>query len=168
MLEVMESGEKYWSVLDPIWNLIDIGSPDEFARTFAGVPRNVGLLYAAHFCQSEVCNGGFTQFFWNSTGVLAPEAAEGFAVIGQPGVAAAVRRAMRMLGGSFPRVRAERWSALKALSGEAEEVHDSLQLAGYRNVAAFGPVEEEFYTLLGDEAGGFEIAADAYATKISA
>jgi hypothetical protein len=24
----------------------------------------VGLLYAAHFCQSEVCNGGFTQFFW--------------------------------------------------------------------------------------------------------
>jgi Domain of unknown function (DUF4375) len=27
-------------------------------------------------CQSEVCNGGFDQFFYNGTGVLAPEAAE--------------------------------------------------------------------------------------------
>ena len=163
----MKPGENYWSVLDPIWDFIDIGSPDEFARTFAEVPRNVGLLYAAHFCQPEVNNGGFTQFFWNSTGVLAPEAAEGFAAIEQPGVAAVVRRAMRMLGISFPRVRADRWLALKALSGEAEEVHDPPELGGYRNVAVFGPLEEEFYTLLGDEAGGFESAANVYATRIS-
>jgi len=27
------------------------------------------LLYAAHFCLSEVHNGGFLQLFWNSTGI---------------------------------------------------------------------------------------------------
>ncbi|WP_369973953.1 DUF4375 domain-containing protein [Polaromonas sp. SP1] len=32
-------------------------------------------LFAVHWCQSEICNGGFMQFFANSTGVLAPEVA---------------------------------------------------------------------------------------------
>lgn len=79
----MEAGEEYWAVLDQYWDVIDIDSPEVFESTFNRVPRSVGLLYAAHFCQSEVCNGGFTQFFWNSTGVLGPEAVEGFRAIGR-------------------------------------------------------------------------------------
>jgi hypothetical protein len=81
----MQPGEQYWNAIDPIWDDIDIDTSESFQRTFQNVPRKLGLLYAAHFCQSEVCNGGFTQFFRNSTGVLAPEAIEGFAAIGQPG-----------------------------------------------------------------------------------
>jgi hypothetical protein len=78
------SGQLYWSLIEPVWDEIEIYSgPEEFSRTFAGVPRSAGLLFAAHFCQSEVCNGGFNQFFSNSTGVLAPEAIEGFKAIGQ-------------------------------------------------------------------------------------
>jgi hypothetical protein len=80
-----------------------------FAQTFDAIPRSVGLLYAASFCQSEVCNGGFTQFFWNNTGVLTPEAVEG---IGQAKVANMVQRAMDMLGGPFQRGRAARWRAV--------------------------------------------------------
>ena len=71
-------GELYWSLVEPISDKIEIyEGPEEFACAFAGVPRPAGLLFAAHFCQSEVCNGGFDQFFSNSTGVLAPEAIEG-------------------------------------------------------------------------------------------
>jgi hypothetical protein len=162
----MAPGEKYWSVLDPVWDAINIDTPDVFAQTFGVIPRSVGLLYAAHFCQSEVCNGGFTQFFWNSTGVLAPEAVEGFVAIGQAKVANVVQRAINMLGVPFQRDRAARWRALDALPGEpAREVQPGLP--SYRNIALFGPLEDEFYSLLASESGGFENAADAYAAGIS-
>ena len=140
-LKYMEPGEKYWSTLDPIWDAINIDTPDLFAQTFGAVPRSAGLLYAAHFCQSEVCNGGFTQFFWNSTGVLAPEAVDGFIAIGQAKVANVV--------GGEPK----------------KEVQAGLP--SYQNIALFTPLEDEFYSLLASEAGGFENAADAYAAGIS-
>jgi len=62
-------------------------SPEDYERTIKEVPEHVAFLYSAYFCQFEVCNGGFSQFFSNSTGVLAPEAVEAFKAIGQPGVA---------------------------------------------------------------------------------
>jgi catechol 2,3-dioxygenase-like lactoylglutathione lyase family enzyme len=159
----VEPGEKYWSILEPIWDSIDIGTPEVFEQTFGAVPRSVGLLYAAHFCQSEVCNGGLTQFFWNSTGVLAPEAVDGFQAIGQAKVASVVQRAVKMLGDPYPRVRSDRWQALEKLRDHPVGT-DSSEQPSYENVALFEPLEDEFYSLLASEAGGFENAADAYAT----
>ena len=163
-LQFMEQERNYWCVLDPIWDRIDIDTPDTFAKTFSAVPRSVGLLYAAHFCQSEVCNGGFTQFFWNSTGVLAPEAVEGFEAIGQPHVADVLQRAMNMLGSPFRRDRAARWSALNALRNKQPR---SAENPRYKNIDSFRTLEREFYSLHASEAGGFENAANAYANVIS-
>jgi hypothetical protein len=76
--------EAYWAIIEPIWQTIDISDgADVFLDTFFKAPQDAALLYAAHFCQSEVCNGGFFQFFFNSTGILAPEAVNGFRAIGQ-------------------------------------------------------------------------------------
>jgi hypothetical protein len=150
----MEPGEKYWSVLDPIWDTIEIDTAKDFDRTLRTVPRQVGLLYAAHFCQSEVCNGGFTQFFFNSTGVLAPEAAEGFREIGQPRVAVVVQRAIEMLGSPFNRDRAARWSDLARLGGNPTDQGSAANGPPSRNMALFRPLEDEFYSLLASEAGG--------------
>jgi len=163
----MEPGEKYWSVIDPIWDMIDIDTAETFVRTFEGVPRSIGLLYAAHFCQSEVCNGGFTQFFWNSTGVLAPEAVEGFKAIGQPNVADVVQSAINMLGTPFTRDRPARWSALDTLRGGrvGEPTPDGRPL--YKSIDSFKALEREFYSLRESEAGGFENAADSYADRIA-
>jgi len=162
----MEAGERYWSILEPFWDSIDIDSAESFDRTFKSVPRSVGLLYAAHFCQSEVCNGGFTQFFWNSTGVLAPEAVEGFAVIGQRDVSGVVRRAMSLLGWQYERDRAARWVALRRVDTRKDEQTAPAEPGGYQRVKLFEPLEQEFYSLLRSEAGGFEIAADEYAERI--
>ena len=72
--------------LYPIWDAINIyDGPEVFLTTLNHVSREAGLLFAAYFCQTEVCNGGFHQFFFNSTGVLAPEAVDGFTAIGQTG-----------------------------------------------------------------------------------
>lgn len=61
-------------------------------------------MFAGHFCQSEVCSGGFEQLFWNPTGVLAPEAVEGFREIGLPQLAALIESAIDLLGPPYPRV----------------------------------------------------------------
>ncbi|WP_164468170.1 DMP19 family protein [Caulobacter vibrioides] len=48
-----------------------------FLAGFSAVPTPSKHLLATHWLQSEVHNGGFSQFFSNSTGVLAPEAVAG-------------------------------------------------------------------------------------------
>jgi hypothetical protein len=45
-------GQQYRSLVEPVWDDIDIyQGPEEFARSFARVPRPAGLLFATHFCQ---------------------------------------------------------------------------------------------------------------------
>lgn len=101
---------------------------------------NAGLLFAAHSCQSEVCNGGFQQFFGNSTGVLAPEAVEGFREIGQSQIAALIERAMSLIGTPYPRDREERQARLTQISRSSLDALD-----------------EMFYSLIESEAGGLKV-----------
>jgi hypothetical protein len=143
-------GKRYWSLVEPVWDEIEIyQGPEEFARTFAAVPRPAGLLYAAHFCQSEVCNGGFDQFFSNSTGVLAPEAVEGFKAIGQDFVAEILQEACSLFGEPFPRERSLRQSKLEAIDSELLDTLD-----------------QRFYGIIQSENAGFEAAADSYARRV--
>jgi hypothetical protein len=81
-------------------------------------------VWAAWWCQTEVCNGGFHQFFSNSTGMLAPEAMLGFALIHVPGAAILVRDAMAKFPVPFPRNREARQEALGAIKGEGKERKD--------------------------------------------
>ena len=68
----------------------------------AGVPRKAVLLYGLHWAHLEIANGGFWQFFFNSSGVLAPEARDGFRAIGMADVADVIQRAMDRLGQPYP------------------------------------------------------------------
>jgi Domain of unknown function (DUF4375) len=93
-----EPGEVYWSLVEPFWGKISIyDGAEQFLRQFRALPKHVGHLFAGHWCQSEVCNGGFHQFFWNPTGILAPEALQAYQAIGIPVWAAIVKEAMQYL-----------------------------------------------------------------------
>jgi hypothetical protein len=46
------------------------------------MPRGFRFIYAVWLLDAEVNNGGFNQFFWNSSGQFAPEALEGLREIG--------------------------------------------------------------------------------------
>jgi hypothetical protein len=50
--------EGYWKLVRPFWEKIDIYRVDSFLSTYHAAPIRSAQLYAAHFCQSEVCNGG--------------------------------------------------------------------------------------------------------------
>lgn len=82
----------------------------------AGVPRDAVLLFSLHWAHLEIANGGFWQFFYNSTGVIAPEARDGFAAIGLPEAAAAIQSAMDKVGQPYPFDRAAR----QAVVGDPE------------------------------------------------
>lgn len=136
----------YWDVVGALWNVIDFyEGPEVFLWAYNSVPRESGLIFAAHHCQWEVCGGGFEQFFWNPTGVLAPEAVEGFREIGLPQAAALIEAAMEILGPSYPRDRGDRKPRLSKLPQ-----------------GAFDVLDETFFASIKVESGGFRAAANRY------
>jgi hypothetical protein len=93
----------YWSLVEPVWDAISIyDGPEEFLAQFGAANAVSRTLFAAHWCQSEVQNGGLHQFFHNSTGVLAPEAAAAFDALEMPKTADVVRSAISWFGLEFP------------------------------------------------------------------
>jgi Domain of unknown function (DUF4375) len=152
-LRLPRPGQTYWQVVRPYWGEVDIySSADAFLGTFAKVPEVAGHLLALHWCQSEVCNGGFHQFFTNSTGVLAPGAAQGFHAINMPAIAEIVERAMAVFGTPFPRAREMRQQFLSSIPGEARDEWDP-----------FTALDQAFYKAKGGDV--LYDAADAYAAR---
>jgi hypothetical protein len=148
----MKPGERYWSILTPFADALSISAKSEtLLREMAMIPQIPRNLFAANWCVAEVCNGGFEQFFFNSTGVLGPEAADAFEAIGLPLLSKAVLTAMSFFGDAYPRDRIERQDRLQEIQrrSDRENIFDS--------------IDKEFYALLASEGGGWEVAADAYA-----
>ncbi len=103
----------YWDVLEPHYDAFDLyGSADDVVGALAALPPGMAQLLAAHWCQYEVLNGGFHQFFFNSTGVLAPEAVQAFRTIGLDAWADALVAAMAHFGAAYPRERDARTALL--------------------------------------------------------
>ena len=112
-LSAMKPGQLYWKAIEPIWKKVSIYDGGAvFLRQLIEVGREQGLLLAAHWCMSEVCNGGFHQFFANSTGVLGPEAVRGFEMIGANELARIAAEALTRLGSPYPRDREQRYDVL--------------------------------------------------------
>lgn len=158
MVEESQPGERYWAYLEPVWSSISIyDGPAEFRRAFRRLRTEVGHLLAAHWCQSEVRNGGLHQFFSNSTGVLAPEALAGFRAIGLHEWAEILRKAINLFGDSYPRKQEDR---LDALEGR-------LRTSGV-NWNPFSEIDDRFFAWLNAEPNRWEHAADRYAATIDA
>jgi hypothetical protein len=149
----MDPGERYWSLVETVWDDVSIyDGGDTFLSQFNASPVTPRVLLAAHWCQSEILNGGLGQFFGNSTGVLAPEAVESYRAIGMPSVAELLEEAVAWFGSSYPRDQAEREKRLSDWERANPESPDP-----------FARLEDKFVEALYSEAGGFEAAADAYA-----
>ncbi len=147
----------YWRLLRPYWTKINIyEGPERFHNDLENAPAYIRTLFATHWLYSEFLNGGFGQFFDNSTGVLAPEASEGFDQLGMPLAAAFVRSRMLLFGESYPRDRGVRQASMFSQDGEAVEDH-------FQTLST--SVEDEFESLLRTENGGFVASANRYADR---
>lgn len=158
MLDGDVPGSHYWSLVETVWLRLNRtwDDVDEFFQQFAAVRPEIGNLYAAHWCQSEVCNGGFHQFFSNTTGLLAPEALAGFRAIALYRWAEILDEAMRFFGNPYPRHWADRDELLNTRKGRRREEWDP-----------FDKLDDEFYKWLHAEPDRWERAADQYAIGMS-
>lgn len=153
MAESHRPGSLYWKKLEPIADSVSIyDGPEIFLRQFSTIPTALGNLLAAHWCYSEVTNGGFLQFFNNSTGVLAPEAGGAFEALGLDDCARVIEKAMAYFGTPYPRERDKRFEILAGTKSDRDTNKDLFQ-----------ELDDEFYRLLPWEDETFEKAADSYA-----
>lgn len=133
----MDTGEIVSQAIEPLRERISIyDGPQVFLSGLLDVGREQGLLYSVHWCVSEVCNGGFHQFFYNSTGVLCPEALRGFEYLGFQRAVGIVSRAASLLGSPYPREHELRNARLQSIlrPGKEREKWDP-----------FYPLDEDFY-----------------------
>jgi hypothetical protein len=101
--------KSYWDYIEGAFETISIYDGEEiFLRGLHDYPDWVSDLLALHWFLSEVLNGGLSQFFLNSTGVLAPEVVIAFNRLGQTEGAAIVQEAINFFGETYPRDREKR------------------------------------------------------------
>lgn len=142
----------YWNLVKPVWDSISIyDGAERFVADYAEAPEVSRVLFAAHWCQSEICNGGFRQFYENSTGILAPEASDAFRKLAMPTTAALIAQSMSWFDSPFPRDRSLRQDLLEAHAKAHPEAPDP-----------FDALDDPFFNALESEAGGFEAAANAF------
>ncbi|MFN0197341.1 MAG: DUF4375 domain-containing protein [Planctomycetaceae bacterium] len=151
------AGHLYWSLIEPYWLTLnetwDLGS-SSFLAQLRKVPLKVRHVYSAHWCQSEVFNGGLYQFFFNTTGLLAPDALDGFRGIGLQEWSEVLDEAMRYFGTPYPRERKLRLVKLPEARSRNREDWDP-----------FLALDERFNKWADEEHDRWELAADSYAAS---
>jgi Domain of unknown function (DUF4375) len=174
----MSQEPEYSSKIKHLFEVVKIyDDVPTFLESIEGVPHPLLVLYAAHFCLSEVHNGGFLQLFWNSTGVLLPEAVDGYKALGMPKLAGTFSSAATCLGSSYPRNREDRWDALLQASERTEDEltaifqrSEDLYL-GYQEATATLPcdaLDKQAWELAKSEDGGFQERAVTYVAMFGA
>ncbi len=81
----------------------DCWEENEYYPERSTLPRNVQILMGMIYGKSDIENGGFHQFFTNSTGRLAPEMVEWCERADLPDAANLIREAMSFFGPHYPR-----------------------------------------------------------------
>ncbi len=109
LYRLLNSPRAYPAFYEPYYDDFDFYNGREaWLKSILGVPTKAVHLFTVHWLHLEVYNGGFWQYFYNSTGTTAPEAAEGFVAIGMRDVGQTIEEAMVRLGTPFPGKKIER------------------------------------------------------------
>lgn len=158
--------DAYKRAYDPYWNRVNIYDGGAvFLGDLALVPEAIRPLLVTQWVNSEVHNGGFAQLFFNSTGVLAPEAIAGFRSLGMPMVADVVAASLTIFPTPYPRDREERLGLFDLPDGE-EDGRVVFQRFAELTASKLDFLDETFWKLMAVENGGYTMAANRYAKTI--
>lgn len=100
-----------------------IGYGDGEHERFSALPAGLRMLYSTWLLEAEVYNGGFHQFFWNSSGWYAREAAKGLRLIGATTDAIRLDKAIDVFRQEEKRMNAHKGDDLK--EGYLDSVKES-------------------------------------------
>lgn len=153
----------YWTKIEPFWNDLPTDDPAAYLEYYRSMPEVARDLITTHWVFSEVCNGGFHQLFTNPTGVLVPEAVDGFRSMGLLEMAAITSEALRFFGGTYPREQLQRIEALDSYAegfGDADDWNPFKQLdERFYNALQAGSGKDDAYTCAAEQYAG-EASAD--------
>ena len=135
----LDERELVWEVVRPMW--FSLKTPYEPDARLELATAGQRALYALQWTVSEVENGGFDQYFWNSTGSLADEAVRGAPHLGATEYAEIVREACALFPGGAAVDRAERGEQLDAFSDEQAKALDELTTKFYDLLEREDPTE---------------------------
>lgn len=168
-----ESIGSYTNLIEPLWGEIVTHEGEQaYLDSIARFPRPMVLLFAIHLAESEINNGGFSQFFYNSSGIVAPEAIEGFKAISMPNTACLFEEALLLFESPFPRDDGTRRAALETIAETfLEDAGGSLYPGKYPSPGFEAVVRDlvykglsgGFYAIAQIENGGIEKAATRFA-----
>lgn len=109
-------------LVEPLWWSVSIyDSHERYEADLAPFTKSQRLVFAVMWYESEVCNGGHDQFFFNSTGIVWKDALEGFELIGAEKCAENLRKVIEKCGGDVPFDRSKRQEMLDKLTYVPED-----------------------------------------------
>ena len=93
-LDALAAGDDLVAVvIDHISSTSGSLDPESAYRSIAAMPEVLAIVWAAWWLEAEWSNGGFNQYFWNSSGQFAIEAVAALDALGRPERADLVRSA---------------------------------------------------------------------------
>ena len=111
MFSIFHAPRYYPRIYEPYYDDFNFyDGRDNWLKSIEKIPQKAVYLFAVHWLHLEVYNGGFWQYFFNSTSTSMPEAVAGFSAIGMPKVAEVIQEAALKVGDPFPFDRDERIS----------------------------------------------------------
>jgi hypothetical protein len=114
------AGDDPQAIIDPVWYAADFYETlDVLEETLEPFSWPQRLVWAVLLTSAEVCSGGLDQFFSNSTGMIWPEAIEGFEAVGRADLADILREAVSRFPSPPARDRERRWNALEKMGRNA-------------------------------------------------
>lgn len=131
----------------PVLDVLD--EPAKYHSVIGAMPSAIRNVICVELLSWQVLNGGFRQYFWNSYGITAQGAIQGFRVMGLEGHAELTLRACALLGECFPEERLARMEIVGEVGGSGID---------------FDALDNAFYALEENERESSEAALDAYAT----
>ena len=136
-----------WAVLEPMWWALE--TPYEPDPRLERATPGQRAAYALTWTESEVSNGGFEQYFWNSTGMLLDDAIAGSQLVGARDAERVLREAGAVFpDGRAPEARAARQKALDDFSSAQSE--------------RLGRLDDRFFAILDDPAPSPRRPLEAY------
>ena len=131
-LKAIEDEDLEQAVMDYIYHKTGDNYEDSY-RIVTGLSEGFQAVYTTWWVEAEVNNGGFNQYFWNSSGQFGLEAIEGFKVIGAPKTAKLMEEAVTIAVEEFPEMKRFREEGtIEAFSESYEHTNlNDLDLAFY-------------------------------------
>jgi len=151
-LRSVPDGKLVQKVVDAVLDYVgQLGPGEDDYEVVRQTPKTAQFFWAMRLLESEVNNGGFEQYFWNSSCTLADVAREAYEAIGAEGYLDLLRKAWTVAGDKPWRTRRgefdNNWRSYKKTCPSALDALDNEFYAAKGGSPDSGGTDEDLYRL---------------------